>query len=205
MTIMKYLRPIPKAARRAIAVIVAAAVTGLIVAAAVAPSSSALSLRSAALTSDSGPAAIAACSAADLGVWVAVDQGNGTAGSTYFPLQFTNLSRHYCSLRGFPGVSAINSNGRQLGSPASWSHVTPVRTVILAPGATAHTLLQYGDVQVETAPGCGRATTAFELRIYPPGQRSATHAAFDLPVCSHAGPIYMNVEPITAGVGTINS
>jgi hypothetical protein len=186
-------------------IIAALAVTGLIVAASVAPGSSALGLRSAALTADSGHAAVAACTAADLGVWVAVDQGNGAAGSTYFPLQFTNLSRHYCSLRGFPGVSAISSNGKQLGSPAHWSHVTPVRTVVLAPGATAHTLLQYGDVEVETGAGCGRPTTAFELRVYPPGQRSATHAAFDLPVCSHAGPIYLNVEPITAGVGTINS
>jgi hypothetical protein len=160
------------------------------------------------LTSDSARAAVVSipeCHAADLGVWVAVDQGNGAAGSAYFPLQFTNLSKHYCSLRGFPGVSAINSDGRQLGSPAGWNHVTPVRTVLLAPGATAHTLLRYGDAEVETAPGCGRATTAFELRVYPPGQYSATHAAFDLPVCSHAGPVYLNVEPITAGVGTINS
>lgn len=204
---MKYLLTIPQAARRATGVITALVVAGLIVAAvAIAPGASARS--GAVLTSDRARAAVVAvpeCQAADLGVWVAVDQGNGTAGSTYFPLQFTNLSRHYCSLRGFPGVSAINSNGKQLGSPASWSHVTPVRTVVLAPGATAHTLLQYGDVQVETAPGCGLAATAFELRVYPPGQRSATHAAFDLPVCSHAGPIYLNVEPITAGVGTINS
>jgi len=204
MTTMKYLSTIPKTARRAIAIIAAAAATGLIVAAAVAPSSSALSLRSVALTSDAGHAAVAACSAADLGVWVAVDQGNGAAGSAYFPLQLTNLSGHTCALRGFPGVSAINSDGRQLGSAAGWNHVTPVRTVILAPGATAHTLLQYGAAEVETAPGCGRATTAFELRVYPPGQYSATNAAFDLPVCSHAGPIYLNVEPITAGVGTIN-
>jgi len=204
---MKYLHTIPKAARRAAEVIAALVVAGLIVAAvAVAPGASARS--GAVLTSDSAHAAVVAvpeCQAADLGVWLAVDQGNGTAGSTYFPLQFTNLSKHTCSLTGFPGVSAINSNVKQLGSPAHWSHVTPVRTVILSPGATAHTMLQYGDVQVETAPGCGRATTAFELRVYPPGQRSATHAAFDLPVCSHAGPIYMNVEPITAGVGTINS
>ena len=32
----------------------------------------------------------------------------------------------------------------------------------------------------------------------------ATVAAFDLPVCSHAGPVYMSVEPILPGVGTIN-
>jgi hypothetical protein len=27
---------------------------------------------------------------------------------------------------------------------------------------------------------------------------------FDLQVCSHAGPVYMSVEPILPGVGTIN-
>ena len=37
-------------------------------------------------------------------------------------------------------------------------------------------------------PGCHPVPSAFELRIYPPGQRSATYAAFDLPACSYAGP-----------------
>ena len=203
---MKYLLAIPKAVRRATAVVAAVALTGLIVTAAVAPGSSGLSPRSAALTSDTSraaAAAIPACTSADLGVWVAVDQGNGTAGSSYFPLQFTNLSGHTCSLRGFPGVSAVNRNGQQLGSPAGWSHVTQARTVFLAPGATAHTLLQYSDVEVTTAPGCDPVPAAFELRVYPPGQYSATYAAFDLQVCSHAGPVYMNVQPIVPGVGTI--
>jgi Protein of unknown function (DUF4232) len=206
---MKYLLAIPKAVRRATAVIAAVAVTGLVAAAAVAvaPSWPALSQPSAAvLASDTSRAAattIPACRAADLGVWVAVEQGNGTAGSIYLPLQFTNLSRHTCSLRGFPGVSAVNRNGQQLGSPAGWSHVTRARTVFLAPGATAHTLLQYSDVEVTTAPGCDPVPAAFELRVYPPGQYSATYAAFDLQVCSHAGPVYMRVGPIVPGVGTI--
>ena len=60
-----------------------------------------------------------ACTAADLGAWVAADQGNGAAGSIYYPLEFTNLSGHACSMRGFPGVSAIDRNGHQLGSPAA--------------------------------------------------------------------------------------
>ena len=44
----------------------------------------------------------------------------------------------------------------------------------------------------------------FELRIYPPGQHRATYAAFDLEACSHAGPVYLGVEPLQPGVGTIN-
>ncbi len=76
--------------------------------------------------------------------------------------------------------------------------------MVLAPGATAHTILQYSDATVPTAPGCDPVFTAFELRIYPPDQYRATDAAFDLEACSHSGPVYMRVEPILPGVGTIN-
>ena len=75
----------------------------------------------------------------------------------------------------------------------------------VAPGATAHTMLGYHDVVVTTEPGCRQVNSAVELRVYPPGQRSATDAAFSFPVCSHRGPIYMSIqEPIKPGVGTIN-
>ncbi len=201
---MKYLTTIPKTTRRAAAVIAAASAAGLLAAsAAVGASSSGAVLT--ADTSRAAPAAVRACTASDLGAWVAVTQVNGTAGSSYWPLQFTNLSRHACAMRGFPGVSAVGRNGHQLGSSASWDHVIPVRTVVLAPGATAHTILRYGDVTVTTAPGCHPVFSTFELRIYPPGQHRATYAAFDLQACSHAGPVYLGVEPLQPGVGTINS
>ena len=107
-------------------------------------------------------------------------------------------------MRGFPGVSAIDRNGKQLGSPANWDPVAPIRTVVLTPGAAAHTLLRWSDAAVTTAPGCHAVFSAFELRIYPPGQRAATHAVFDLEACSHAGVRYLGVGPIMPGVGTIN-
>ena len=187
-------------ARRVAAVIAAASLTGLIAA----TTAFAAGSSGTRLAADTAPAAVPACTAADLGAWVAVDQGNGAAGSIYYPLQFTNLSRHTCAMRGFPGVSAIDRNGHQLGSPAGWSTMVAAHTVVLAPGATAHTILQYSDVEVTTAPGCHPVFTTFELRVYPPGQYSATHAAFGLEACSHAGPVYMRVEPILPGVGTIN-
>jgi hypothetical protein len=197
---MKYLST---TARRIVAVIAAASVTGLVITtAAFAASSSGIVL--AADTARAAVAAVPACTAGDLGAWVAVDQGNGAAGSIYYPLQFTNLSRHACAMRGFPGVSAIDRNGHQLGSPARWATRVAAHTVVLAPGATAHTILQYSDATVTTAPGCHPVFSTFELRIYPPNQFSATHAAFDLEACSHAGPIYLSVEPILPGAGTIN-
>src|SRR5215813_5608953 len=177
---MKYLTMIPKTARRAAAIIAAASAAGLI---ALAAGSSGAVLTAA--TSRTAPAAVRACTADDLGVWLAVAQLNGAAGSVYYPLQFTNLSRHACAMRGFAGVSAVDRNLRQLGSPAGRDHVVPVRTVVLAPGRTAHAVLRYGDVTVSTAPGCHPTSRTFELRVYPPGQRHATYAAFDFEVCSH--------------------
>jgi Protein of unknown function (DUF4232) len=197
---MKYPTTIPKTARRAVAVIAAALAAGLIASAAVAAGSSGAVL--AADTSPAAPAAVRACTADDLGVWLAVTQLDGAAGSVYYPLQFTNLSRHVCAMRGFAGVSAVDRNLHQLGSPAGRAHVIPVRTVVLAPGRTAHAVLRYGDVTVSTAPGCHPTLRTFELRVYPPGQHHATYAAFDFEVCSHAGPVYMDTGPIQAGVGT---
>ena len=42
------------------------------------------------------------CSAADLEVWVAADQSNGAAGTVSYPLEFTNISTHTCTLFGHP-------------------------------------------------------------------------------------------------------
>jgi len=199
---MKYFSTIPKAARRITTVIAAASAAGLIAVTASAAGSS-----GAVLASDTAritAAAVPACTADNLGVWVAVSQLDGAAGSAFYPLQFTNLSRHACAMRGFPGVSAIDRNGHQLGSPAGWDHTRPVRTVVLAPGATAHDILRYGDVTVATAPGCHPVSSMFELRVYPPGQRQATYAAFSAEACSHTGPVYLDVTPLQAGVGTRN-
>jgi Protein of unknown function (DUF4232) len=184
----------PTTAARRVVAIAAAAVVGLGISTAA----------YAATSSSTAPAAAPRCTAGDLGVWLAVDQGNGAAGTIYVPLEFTNLSHHTCSLFGYPGVSALDRNGNQLGSPASWESLAGARTVYLAPGATAHTLLGYHDVVVSTTPGCDPVWSAVDLRVYPPGQRSATDAAFAFEVCSHRGPIYMTItEPIIPGVGTI--
>ena len=201
---MKYLSATPSTARRVIAVIAAVAAAGLIAAFA---ASSPGAASGAALASDTArlsSAPVPACQASRLGVWIALAQSNGAAGTIYYPLNFTNVSGRTCSLHGFPGVSAIARNGHQLGSPAGWATKVAARTVVLAPGATAHTILQYRDAEVSTAPGCDPVNTAVVLRVYPPGQYDATIAAFDLQVCSHAGPVYMSVEPIRPGAGTIN-
>jgi hypothetical protein len=153
---------------------------------------------------DTPTAPVPRCTAGDLGVWLAIDQANGTAGTSYYPLEFTNLSRHACYLSGYPGVSALDRNGDQLGSPAGWGSLADARIVDVAPGATAHTILGYHDVAVHTESGCGPVYPAVDLRVYPPGQPSPTDAAATFEACSHAGPVWMSItEPISPGVGTI--
>ena len=190
---------VPTTARRVVAIAAAAAAALAISTAAYAATSSG--------TASTAPTLIPRCTASDLGVWLAVDQGNGAAGTIYYPLEFTNLSGHTCSMYGFAGVSAISRGGQQLGSPANWesggSFGTP-RTVIVPPGATAHAILGYHDVVVSTTSGCDPVNTTFELRVYPPDQRGAAFAFFDLKACSHAGPIYLSVGSVKPGVGTIN-
>jgi len=181
----------------------------------------ALAITSAAFVATSPDAASAAstataatpqCTAAigqngNVSVWVSDGQGNGAAGTIYYPLEFTNLSKHACSMHGFPGVSAISRAGKQLGSPANWESgggFGTSRTVVVAPGATVHAILAYHDVEVSTASGCDPVNTTAELRVYPPNERGAAYAFFDLEACSHAGPVYLSVGPIKPGVGTIN-
>lgn len=185
----------PTIAARRIVAITAAAVAGL-----------ALSTAAFAATSSPGAAvSVPKCTASDLGVWVAVAQGNGAAGTSYYPLEFTNLSGHTCYLFGYPGVSALDGNGHQLGSPANWGSLTGARIVNLAPGATAHTLLAYHDAAVTTEPGCDPVNSATLLKVYPPGRHSATYAAYDFQSCSRKGVRYLSiVGPIIPGVGTAN-
>jgi hypothetical protein len=147
--------------------------------------------------------AIPACAGTTIGAWIAVGQGSEASGTTYYPLEFTNLSGRTCSLSGYPAVSAISRAGVRLGSPAGRGLLTIAPRVLLAPGATAHTTLAYHGRLVSTGAGCDPVDTAFELRVYLAGQNRATYAAFGFQACSHAGPVYLTItEPIRAGVGT---
>jgi hypothetical protein len=211
---MKY--HLSRTGRRAIAVMAgtataALAITGVAFAATSAsasPGSGAVRVASAAVPTAAVPkCAPALGQSGNVSAWVADGEGNGAAGTIYYPLEFTNLSGHTCSMYGFPGVSVISRTGRQLGSPAkreSGGGFGTPRTVTVRPGATVHAILAYHDAEVSAAPGCDPVNTTFELRVYPPNERGTTFAFFSLEACSHAGPIYLSIGPIKPGVGTIN-
>ena len=139
-----------------------------------------------------------ACSTSRLAVWLGLGQGGAAAGSTYYPLELTNVSRSSCHLFGFPGVSAVRS--RRLGSPAGRDRSHAPRRVVLAPGATAHTILQIVNVANYPAGRC-RPTNASGLRVYPPNQRPSAEIPFAFRACSRPGPVFLSVGAVEQGVG----
>jgi len=152
-------------------------------------------------TSATQPHAVAYrhCARSSLTSWIGLP-GGATAGSTYYELEISNLSRHTCTLYGFPGVSALGAGGRQLGSAAARTYGFPIETVTLQPLATAHVLLQITDVGNYSPSAC-HPTTADALRVYAPGDYASMKFPFTFPACGRKGPVYLHVNPTLAGTG----
>jgi Protein of unknown function (DUF4232) len=155
----------------------------------------AASSASAASAAPAAPAAISRCLAGNLAVWVNADSADGTAGTTYFTLDYTNTGRTTCSLFGFPGVSATTLGGAQIGKAATRNNATPYKVINIAPGATAHSNLGYHDIVIE--PSCKERTPAF-LKVYAPNDTVAKHAFFSLTVCA-TGQSDFSVMRVQAG------
>ena len=70
----------------------------------------------------------------------------GTAGSVYTTIDFTNISNVTCTLYGYPGVSLQTARPlHQIGKPAKENSATPRKLVTLQPQTTANALLQIVD------------------------------------------------------------
>jgi len=134
------------------------------------------------------------CTTSGLVIWLGSGP-SGTAGSTYYNLDFTNLSGHKCSLSGYPGISAVNLAGHQLGSAASRDTTGTPSLVTLAAGASAIAVLRIVDAGNFEISACGQ-TTAAGLRVYPPNQTASKVVPFPFPACSRTGPTYLSVRAI---------
>ena len=148
------------------------------------------------------PAAIPACSTANLGVWVNLSQGSVAAGTTAYPLDFTNTGSRACTLFGYPGVSATNANGARLGRTAARNPIFKARTVTIPAGGTAHAYLFWVEVR-NFSPSACKLGTASLLKVYPPGRTSAAYTFFSQQVCRSTKPLYqyLFVTAIQPGVG----
>jgi Domain of unknown function (DUF4232) len=147
-----------------------------------------------------GPSALSRCKAANsqgtftMEVWMGDGLGGGVLGGVYYPLEFTNLGRRACTLNGYPGVSAYRGGGTQVG-PAAVRSGRGHRTVVLAPGATAHALIKIGDWGAV----CSRKVDADGLKVFPPGQTTSQAIPFPFGACAHR--TVLIVGPVRAGVG----
>ena len=144
------------------------------------------------------PVGPAPCPTRSLGVKVGI--GQGTAGSTYTVIDFTNISNVTCTLYGYPGVSL--AGGRpitQIGLAAAESSATPRQLVTLAPGAVANALLQIVHAGVYPASRCGPVTATW-LQIYPPNQTTPIYLKYSSLTCSKNVPI-LTVSVVQPGSG----
>lgn len=145
-------------------------------------------------TAPRAAAATSACATQNLVVWLDT-RGGGAAGSVYYALHLTNLGRHACTLRGYPGVSAVDLAGRRLGSAAARDAAQPSRTVLLQTGATATATLRIVDVLNYPRSRCSRAPAA-GLRVYPPGQTLSRVVPFPFSACARPGPAYLAIRAV---------
>jgi hypothetical protein len=151
-------------------------------------------------SASAAPAAPAAstprCTAADLEVWLG--KGGVALGTAHLALEFTNVSNRACHLFGYPGVSALNANGKQLGNAAGRNPRFRATTVTIAAGGTAHADLGWVDVGNFPASKC-KPTTALFVRAFPPGATHSDRGFAPLRSCSVKGETYIFVTTVRPG------
>jgi hypothetical protein len=161
-----------------------------------APAASAPATSAAASPHDAG---LPSCATADLSVKLGASQG--TAGSIYVPIVFTNTGTDSCTLYGYPGVSlAGGSPLAQIGAAAARSTTTPASLITLAPGAVANALLQYTEAG-NYSPSTCTPTPATSLVVYPPGQTASVSVAYSTTGCAATSVDILHVGVVTAGSG----
>jgi hypothetical protein len=98
-------------------------------------------------------------------------------------------------LSGYPGISAVDLAGRQLGAGAGRNSLQKFETDTLAHGATVTAVLRVTDPGALSPAEC-RETVAAGLRVYPPGQTSARVVPFPFPACSRKDRSSITTSPV---------
>ena len=131
--------------------------------------------------------------------------GTGMQGArgTYYTLEFTNVSDRACSLYGYPEVSVYTDSratSGQIGSAAIRDTSVRPKPVMLAPGATAHSVLRVMGAGGTQPAGCAQVT-AEELQVTLPHQGRSAFVPVRIPVCSERGRASLSVQAIQARPG----
>lgn len=105
------------------------------------------------------------CNADELALSLAQGDGGG-AGTLNQLIVLTNTSKRTCILGGFPGVSLVNDNGNQIGSPAERAKNYTEKKLTLNPGGQAKATVSFEDQGNFGDGTCKTGVT--KLRVYPP-------------------------------------
>lgn len=108
-----------------------------------------------------------------------LEREQGAAGSSYYSLIVTNSSSDPCQVGGFPGLSAVDSSGAQLGAAATRENVS-WEVITLQPGQSATTTLQVVNPD-NVCPN--NSAQAAHIRVYLPEQRDSVDIGTDISVC----------------------
>jgi hypothetical protein len=145
------------------------------------------------------PAGPAECATA--GLRVSIGRSGAAAGTTYFSLDFANVSASICFVQGYPGVSLVTAragSGAQVGAAGRRDPVAPSARIILAPGAAAHSLLGVGTAADYSSATCD-PVTAYWLKVFPPDQRAAIYVRFAAATCASTSVTLLSIQRLTAG------
>ena len=125
---------------------------------------------------------------------VSLGPANATAGTTFYPLEFVNNGESSCTLRGYPGVFAVTSSGKQIGNPASRIQ-SNFGTVTLAPGEQQSASVGIVDTGNFSQARC-KPVTATGLKVSPPNQSKAVTLTKMFSTCSNTASTSLQVTPV---------
>jgi hypothetical protein len=139
------------------------------------------------------------CATSSLAVRLGTSQG--TAGSTYVELDFTNISGAACTLYGYPGVSFTSGtdDATQIGAAAAEISSPARQLVTLAPKAVAGAVLRVVFAGNFPASAC-HSVTAHYLRVYPPNELTPLYVGYTSPTCSTSTQV-LSVSVVQPGAG----
>jgi hypothetical protein len=147
----------------------------------------------------SAPASSTACPTKYLSAKAGLSQG--TAGSIYQVIEFTNISNAPCTLYGYPGVSlASGTPVTQVGAAATRTTGTAVALVTLGPGQTANALLRIVEAGNYPSGTCTPTTTTY-IQIYPPNQTTPIYLSYKSTGCASSSVKLLSVSVVTPGSG----
>jgi Domain of unknown function (DUF4232) len=130
------------------------------------------------------------------GLALRINGHDADAGHIFYTLTFVNRAGHACTLTGYPGVSAVDSRGHQLGIAASRTR-SVVHRVTLRSGAAAFAVLRVAVAGNYPRATC-RPAPAAGVRVYPPNETAAKVVHVRFTSCSRALPVYLSVKPVAA-------